>query len=321
MTNVAAPPTCMITSLWGTYSADTLCREPTVEGNGKQQPPQYQGCHCQGEIGQTEALDNKINPSTTTAQQETATKLLIRALRNWTGNIVNSTRHILHRMWYQMGAGNNTATTPSASKRPSKTRISMKPTMRLVNTSPLTRSNFAKSLWRAGDISKPDYTTYCNNLHTLHQEYLQGKMGLVKLQEGKQELLEAINKKRFSTSYSRNKKSINSSHPAVHPTFILELSKHSEYHRRGSAHKMKISHEAPNSRNRRRQKREHRVAIGGSKVQGHRTAWWSRAHERVRQLLNQKRPAVSVVAGAAQRKPTTQRQLPARRRKRRWLSV
>ena len=143
----------------------------------------------------------------------------------------------------------------------------------------------------------------------------------MKLQEGKQELLEAINKKRFSTSYSRNKKSINSSHPAVHPTFILELSKHSEYHRRGSAHKMKISHEAPNSRNRRRQKREHRVVIGGSKVQGNCTAWWSRAHERVRQLLNQKRPAVSVVAGAAQRKPTTQRQLPARRRKRRWLSV
>ena len=116
-------------------------------------------------------------------------------------------------------------------------------------------------------------------------------------------------------------KSINSSNPAVHPTFILELSKHSEHHCHGSAHKMKISHEAPNSQQRRRQKREHWVIIGGSKVQRHRTAWWSRAHERVRQLLDRKRPAVSVVAGAAQKIPITQRQLPVRRRKRKWLSV
>ena len=261
-------------------------------------------------------------PMVTTSFGYVEAMLLIRAFRNWTGNIVGSTRHILHRMWYQMGAGNNTANTTSASKTPSKTRISMKPTKRLVNTSPLTRSNFAKSLWRAGDISKPDYTTYCNNLHTLHQECLQGKIGPVKLQEGKQELLEAINKKRFSTSYSHNKKSINSFHPAVHPTFILELSKHSEHHRHGSARKMKISHEAPNSRQHRRQKREHRVVLGGSKVQAHGTAWCSRAHERVRQLLDRKRPAVSVVAGAAQKMPTTQRQLPARRRKeQRWLSV
>ena len=105
-----------------------------------------------------------------------------------------------------MGAGNNTANTISASERPSKMRISTKPTMWLVNTSPLTRSNFAKSLWRAGDISKPDYTTYYNNLHALHQEYLQGKIGPVKLQEGKQGLLVAINKKWFSTSYSNNNK-------------------------------------------------------------------------------------------------------------------
>ena len=207
----------------------------------------------------------------------------------------------------------------SRGKLPSK--ICTKPTAQLANASTLTRSNFAKSLWRTGDISKPDYTTYCNNLHALHQEYLRGKIGPIKLQEGKHKLLEAIKKKRFSTSYNPSKKSSNATTPAAHPTFILDLSKHSEHYRQGGAHKMKTSHDAPSSQLHRRQKREHQLVLGRGKVQGHRTAWWSKAHERVRLLLDRKRPAVSVVVGAAQTSPTTQRQLPARRRKRKWLSV
>jgi len=174
-------------------------------------------------------------------------------------------------------------------------------------------------MWRAGDISKPDYTTYCNDLHALHQEYLQGKIGPVQLQEKKQELLQTIKKKRFSNSYNHIKKSNNASTPAAHPTFILNLSKHSEHHHQGVARKMKTSHEAPNLQQHRRQKKEHRLVLGRGKVQGHCTAWWSKVHARVRQLLDRKRPAVSVVVGAAQTSPTTQRQLPARRHKRKWL--
>ena len=308
---------------WGAFLTTLFCREPTTERSGKQHTPHYQGFPCHEEIEHMGAVYNTINPSSTTSQQETATKLFMRTLYNWTGIIVKSTWHIrhIHIRWYQAGSGNKTTHTTSATKSPINMRISTKPTTQLVKISTLTRSNFAKSLWRAGDISKPDYTTYCNDLHALHQEYLQGKIGPVKLQEGKQELLQAVKKKRFSTSYDHSKKSSNASTPAAHPTFILNLSKHSEHRHQGVARKMKSSHEAPNSQQRRRQKKEHRLVLGRGKVQGHRTAWWSKVHARVRQLLDRKRSAVSVVAGSAQTSPITQRQLPARRRKRKWLSV
>ena len=162
-----------------------------MERSGNRHTPHYQGFPCHDKIEHTGAVYNTINPSSTTLQQETATKLFMRTLYNRTGFIVKSTWHIhhIHTRWYQAGSGNKTTHTTSATKSPIITRISTTPTTQMVEISTLTRSNFAKSLWRAGDISKPDYTTYCNDLHALHQEYLQGKIGPVKLQEGKQKLL------------------------------------------------------------------------------------------------------------------------------------
>ena len=63
---------------------------------------------------------------------------------------------------------------------------------RRIEASHWTRNNYAKFLWHIGKLSKPDYTAYCNNLHALHQKYLQGKIEIDDLQDRKQALMASI---------------------------------------------------------------------------------------------------------------------------------
>ena len=84
---------------WGAFLTTLFCREPTTERSGKQHTPHYQGFPCHEEIEHTGAVHNTINPSSTTSQQETATKLFMRTLYNWTGIIVKSAWYHLIWIW------------------------------------------------------------------------------------------------------------------------------------------------------------------------------------------------------------------------------
>ena len=178
---------------------------------------------------------------------------------------------------------------------------------------PRTR-NYPKFLWRIGKLSKPEYTDYCNNLHALHQEYLQGKIELDILQEGKQALMAPITK-RFFTSATHNNRSRQPSNSTSFPPLILKLAQPSGHSQHRSTFSIRASNKAPYTKQHRRRRKEYRVALRESTVQQQRIAWWSNVHVRCKQLLNRKRPAASVVIGAAQTTPLTQRQLPVKKRR------
>ena len=179
---------------------------------------------------------------------------------------------------------------------------------------PPRKRNYPRFLWRIGKLSKPEYTDYTNKLHALHQKYLRGTIDLDGLQYDKAVLMASIIDKFLApaTHNNRTQKPPTSTSPPI----ILKLAQPSGQSRHCSVSTKGAFNKANNKKQRRRRRKEYRVVLRGSTIQQLRITWWSISQFRCRQLLDRKRPAVSVATGASQLIKITQRQLPAKRRKR-----
>jgi hypothetical protein len=181
---------------------------------------------------------------------------------------------------------------------------------------PPQKRNYPKFLWRIGKLSKPEYTDYSNKLHALHQEYLRGKIDLDGLQYDKAVLMASIIDKFLDPATHNNR--TKTPRTPTSPPIILKLAQPPRQSQHCSASKHGAFNKANNKKRRKRRRKEYRVVLRGSTIQQLRMTWWSSSQIRCKQLLDRKRPAVSVATGAAQLIKFTQRQLPAKRRKRQW---
>mmetsp|Transcript_23730 Transcript_23730/g.57234 ORF Transcript_23730/g.57234 Transcript_23730/m.57234 type:complete len:610 (+) Transcript_23730:127-1956(+) len=177
------------------------------------------------------------------------------------------------------------------------------------------KKNYVKLLWRIGDITKPVYTSYCTRLNSLHHDYLRGSVTSSQLQARQDELLEDVNTLRLSSYRSRTHTTTppgcqaspptTTLHPVTPPSLISTYCR-SHIAARG----------LHNNQWRRRQwrRKENRVIFGGNSLPQQLMAWWSCFSARA-ELLNRKRPAVSVALEAARILETTQRMIPFPRRR------
>ena len=170
-------------------------------------------------------------------------------------------------------------------------------------------TNRVKYLWRSGVISKPEYIQYCNKLNALHRQFLQGVISSEELEVIKLDLLDSTKR----GSRTRRPSSVSRLPP---PVIKMELKQPSIY-QCCALPRMRASDSCATQGNKRRRwKRERRLVSGGIKIKRQVVWWLPGIQGRSSFILDRKRSAISVVTGTAILIPITQRQLPAKRRRR-----
>ena len=160
----------------------------------------------------------------------------------------------------------------------------------------------AKALWRAGTVSKPEYVQFCNQIHLLDLQVSKGDMDGGVARRARQALLvDLVGCRAKSAAHKEPKQrtgaqTIRSRAPARMPP--------STGYR-------------PNKLPRPARRRQHggRIIPGGVRMRKHHNKWQRLRRKRWDRLLNNKRDAASVAEGAAELHPTTQRLIPAPRKR------
>ena len=170
--------------------------------------------------------------------------------------------------------------------------------------------NRAKAIWRSGRVTKPDYQHFCNQLH-LHQQLVnQGSMEADDFRIAIETLMEQLTK---SPSKNTDRPCPNQRTNAVE----------------------RKRHNPPGGRTLRNPKPKERgcigkgkkgertdiIVLGGARIRKRYNKWQQIRRMRWDSLLNVKQSAESVAEGAAQITLTTQRMMPAPRRKKKLTEV